>query len=259
MLQGLGLGGVLALVGVWARLVHGRGLPHLGVGACAGVLAALGFRFAAAPAALGILGLVVLGGVLGAGLALVDGRARRAPVAGGGLALRGDVAVLALLLALAALARPAMSVALPFGPLGGWPGPAGSITAGLLGAGGAALLGMGVLAVRGRAARWALAGALLGATVGFASGTGLADGMALTGVAGVPDTAGLALRAFAVGLAARRGWVDGVVAGLVLGVGESLLAVIVPVAGAGMAVPILAVAAGLLVHVQPWPQGGEAA
>jgi hypothetical protein len=162
-----------------------------------------------------------------------------------------------LLRSAAALARPALAVPLPFGPLGGWPGPVASVAAALLGVGGAYLLGAAGLLLRGRTARWALAGALLGLVTVLASGVGSGQGVGMGGIVGVPDTAGLALRAFAVGLAARRGVLDGVAAALGLGVLEPLLGVLVPVPGIGTAVVAVAVAAGLLLHVHAWSGGGR--
>lgn len=54
--------------------MRGTALPHLALGASAGVLALIGFRSAAAPAAVRILLVVALGGALGAALHLSDRR-----------------------------------------------------------------------------------------------------------------------------------------------------------------------------------------
>lgn len=245
-LEGAALGGVLALAGAWSRLIRGRALPHLGVGALAGVLALGALRWAGAPVLIVLVGVALLGAVLATAAALLDARARvKAP-----RSLLADVSVLAMLLVLGAVLRPAVAVPLPFGPLGGQPGALSAVGACLLGVGGALLLGSAAVAGLAPWARWAVAGAVLGVTVTLATGALSPTSLAFGGFVGLPDTAGLALRAVAVGLAARRGAPDAIAAGIVLGVGERVLAMLVPLGGAALLPAATALAIGLAVHVR---------
>jgi hypothetical protein len=257
LLPGVALGGVLAVAGAWSRLARGAELPHLGVGALAGALALVAARLAAPPTSprpVTVLVVAVAGAGLAALLALLDRRVRAVAGSGsgrpGGPPLVADVAVLAAVVGAVALVRPAIAVPLPFGPLGGQPGAPAAIAAALLGVGGAVLLGTAAVRRIRPVLRWAVAGALLGLVVVPAAGTLTPAALAFGGIIGLPDTAGLALRAAAVGLAARRDAADAVAAGFGLGLAESALAALIPLGGAALVPTVVALAVGLVIHVR---------
>jgi hypothetical protein len=253
LLPGAALGGVLAVAGAWSRLARGPALPHLGIGALAGLLALVTLRLAALPAPLVLLAAVAVGGAAGGALGLLDERVRRLGERAPGIAARpaaADLAVLAAVLAGAALLRPPTAIPLPFGPLGGRPGTTAAAAALVLGSAGAAALGWRRFGTLPPVARWAGAGALLGVVVALAAGALSANPLAIGGIVGLPDTAGLALRALAVGLAARRDALDAAAAGVALGVAEMVLAALVPLGGLALLPAVAAVAVGLVVHVR---------
>jgi hypothetical protein len=246
LLHGLALGGVLAVTGAWSRLARLGAAPHLGVGAVAGVVAVAGLRLAVWSPWAALVICVLLGGLLGAGLSLLHARATTAGTARGYPYLP-DLAVLAGLIAMSVALRPPTAIALPFGPLGGQPGTGAALLA-------AATGGLGAFAIAsrrvpaGRTARWAAAGAAVAVPTVLAAGALSAGPMLLSGIIGVPDTAGLALRATAVAFAARRGVWETVVAGLLLGVGEMVLTTLQPGSGLGWLPAVLALAFGAVLH-----------
>jgi hypothetical protein len=246
LLPGAALGGVLALLGALSRLARGTALPHLGAGALAGVLALTAFRMATAPRGVLLLVTALAGGALALVAQALDRRVRRAAQH----RLLADLAVLAALLATAALLRPVTAVPLPFGPLGGQAVGVAAVLAAVVGCGGALLLALPRVAGLAPGLRWAVAGALAGVTVPLAAGALSADALAFGGITGLPDTAGLALRAAAVGLATRRDMTDAVAAGLVLGIAETGLARLLPVGGAAFVPVVAALVVGLVVHAR---------
>jgi hypothetical protein len=245
LLHGLGLGGVLAVAGTWSRLARLDAAPHLGVGASAGVIAVAALRLAAWPAWAVLPLCVLLGAMLGGAMSVVHGRASVRGRATG-FAFLPDLAVLAALLAIATLLRPATAIALPFGPLGGQPGVVAAVLAAVIGAGCAFALASRRLPGR-RSTRWALAGAGIAIPTVLASGALSAGPLLLSGIVGSPDTVGLALRAAAVALAARRGVWAAVVAGLVLGAAELTLLTLRPGTGLGWLPAVVVLGAGVTV------------
>jgi hypothetical protein len=241
LLHGLGVGGVLAVAGTWSRLARLDAAPHLGLGSVAGVVAVGALRLAAWSPWVVLPLCILLGALLGAAMSVLHDRAAVRGRATG-FAFLPDLVVLAALLAIAALLRPGTAIALPFGPLGGQPGAVAAVLAAVAGAGCALVIASRRMP-KGRSTRWALAGAALAVPTVLASGALSAGPLLLSGIVGTPDTVGLALRATAVALAARRGVWAAVVTGLLLGVGELALITLRPGTGLGW-VPAVAVLAG---------------
>lgn len=234
LLDGLALGGVLAVGAAWSRSARSGALPHAGVGAAA----AVGIAAAARASTLGRFGALaaalVAGAAAGAVAAALDAVAtERLPR---GMALLPDLVVLAALVAVADMLRPFASIAAPGPPLMGGGVPAAWMAAGL------GLLAAAVVA-SGRARHVlpvlaAGAGAVAAALAGGAFDQSAPGLVALGGA----DPAGLALRTWAAALAARGSVEEAAMAGLALGVAEGLLRVADPTGSAGA---VLAVAAGL--------------
>jgi hypothetical protein len=161
--------------------------------------------------------------VLGLAGQLVDQRARAETGPLWPPRLLPDVAVLGLAVAVAAVLRPALSVDLPVGPLGGLPGLGEAIVALVIGVGGALLVDSPALARRGDAVVWAAVGALVALTVVIGSGALTLRAQAIAPVFAVADVLGIGLRAAAVGVAARSGLPWGIAAAVSLGLVEGLL------------------------------------
>lgn len=231
VVEGLGLGGVLAVAAAWSRATREGLLPHLGIGGLAAVAIALGARLpGSAPAVL--VGVMVAGaGLARLGLVL-DQRAgadRQAPP------LLSDVALLGAAVALVGVLAPA-GVAAAGWPLGGTPGPAGGLGALAVGAMGAVLLARaGVVPLL---PRWSLAGASLAGSALLAAGF-LTPGGATPALAA--DPTGLALRAAAAGLAGRGSPREAAIAGFGIGLAEALVRAADP-SGATALLPALGVA-----------------
>jgi hypothetical protein len=255
VLPGVALGGVLALAGAWSRLARGAAIPHLGVGAVAGLAAILAARLVQAPLPVIALAAGLTGAVAGAAAGLLDRAVVRAATAPGAArhpvpGLLRDLAVLSALLALAGLLRPVTAVPLPFGPLGGRPGTVAAIAALVVGITGTILLGGAAVRALPVLARWAVAGGLVGLAAALAAGALSPAAGAFGGIVGLPDLPGLALRAAAVGLAARRGPTEAIAAGLALGVAEHVALTLAPLSGTAL-LPVTAVlVVGLGVHVR---------
>ncbi|HWH31807.1 MAG TPA: hypothetical protein VNU01_03965, partial [Egibacteraceae bacterium] len=156
------LGGVLAVAGSWSRGIRPGAIPHLSVGAVAGVGSGVALQFAQAPALLTWMAAAAAGALCGAALHQA-GHApprpdREVPVG-------GDLVTLAGLLGVAALLAPPGPGAGTRTLLGGqWPAVDGSsLLASLavlaLGAGLAAALALAPAAVLPLRARSVLAGA----------------------------------------------------------------------------------------------------
>jgi hypothetical protein len=219
--SGLALAGVIAVGGMAAGRFS-RGVPHIGIGglgAAAAVVAARLPNLQGPPKLL----VVAVAGALAGGLGfLVDRRAREIDAAVWPPPLLAELAVLGLALGLVGLLRPSSAIELPLGPLGGLTSTWGALAACAVG------LVFALLTVAGPIGRRALAGwalAAAGAAIAVALGAGsvVVRGEVVVPAFGVPDVAGLALRAAAVGVVARRGVWPGIGAALALGIGESLL------------------------------------
>lgn len=272
VVQGLALGGVLAVGAAWSRAARAGPLPHLGVGALAGVAVALGARLVAAPAPVSFLLVVAAGGYLGRLALLLDQRVAGAPHSSTAL---GDAAVLAAAVAVVGMLVPLSAAPLgvpPFGagalatgaaPLGATAGPAGAVGALLVGGGVAVALCSSRLGRRvpdwvTPAHRWSLAGAGLAGSAVLGGGALAATEPALNAaVLTAADPVGLALRVAAAGLAGRGSTTEAAAAGLGLGLTESLVRVVDPT-GATILLPTIGVA--LLSVVVGWrPDAGTPA
>jgi hypothetical protein len=226
--SGLALGGVLAVAAAWSRAAQRGALPHLGVGAVAGVAIMFANRASALPALVVIALVGVAGLVLGDLAARLDAWVRDATRWPGRPTppLLADAAVLGAFLALTFALRPPLAVPFPFGPLGGRASLAPAVLALALGVAAAALVAWGRLPAttgtwRAAAAATAMAAALAGGAVGSAAvGLGALPTMA--------DSAGLAFRAAAAALLGRAGPLHAGLAGLALGFGEGLLWLVSP-------------------------------
>ena len=245
---GVALTGVLLVAGVAAAAV-GRGLPHLGLGALAPAAAVAATRAASLGRIGAILVALVAGAVLGAGAWALDRRAQTAPA--GGLALLGDAAVLGLALAFAVIARPAVFIELPLGPLGGVPTTVQGVLAGVLGAAGATAVAFLRRSDR-KLAVWIIAASAGAVAVLLGSGALSLLAAAATPVFTIADCVGIAVRAAGVGLMARFGWVWVTVAAVVLGMGEAAARAtgleVLPVVPA-----VLVLGAGLVVVMRSRP------
>jgi hypothetical protein len=220
--SGLALAGALAVAGIGAgRFV--RATPAFGLPALGAAGAVLAGRLGALPTAPALVLVTVTGAVAGVlGFAL-DRRVRTLDAPVWPPALLPEVAVLALGLGLAAVARPLTAIELPLGPLGGLASTSGAVVA--CGVGIVLAFGVGALPVgdRRRVLGWAASAAATAVVVAVGSGAVAVRGEALVPAFGIPDVAGLALRAAAVGVLARHRAAYAVAAALVLGVGESIL------------------------------------
>ena len=219
--SGLALAGVLAVGGVAAGRL-GTQMPHLGAAAVGAGVAVVAGRLTTLPWPLALALVALVGGAAGGCAGLVDRRARSVDAPVWPPPLLPDVAVLALGVAIATLARPAAAIELPLGPLGGLASSTGAIAAAVVGIGSALLVGA-VPAHRRRLPVWVLAVALTAVTMAVGGGSLALRGEALVPAFGIPDVVGVAVRAVAVGVIARKGMAAAVAAALVLGVGESLL------------------------------------
>lgn len=256
VVQGLALGGVLAVGAAWSRTARGGPLPHLGLGALAGVAVALGARLAAAPAPLGLLLVIVAGGFLGRLALALDQRVAGGPHESVGLA---DVAVLGAAVVIVGVLVPLGAAPLgvpPFGagalatgaaPLGATAGPAGAVAALLLGGGAAIVLCSSRVDRRvpggfPPARRWSLAGAGLAGSAVLGGGVLATTEPAVNAaVLGVADPVGLALRVAAAALAGRGNATEAAGAGLGLGLTEALVRVADPT-GATVLLPTIGLA-----------------
>jgi hypothetical protein len=245
LVSGLALGGVLAVAAAWSRAVRRSAIPHLGVGAVAGVGIMLANRLSGT-AVLGVAVAVLLAGAAAGGLAgLADRSGRLAersdrwtegrPVP----PLLVDMAVLGGLVALTAALRPPLAIPVPFGPLGGRPATAAGLAALAVGAGGVWLVAR---ARREGLLVWWLAGAVTAVAAALAGGALGPAGTALVALPTVVDAVGLAFRAAAAALLGRNNPLHAGLAGLVLGVAEGLLWLVTP-AGLGAALPAVVAAA----------------
>lgn len=256
VVQGLALGGVLAVGGGWSRAARTGPLPHLGLGALAGVAVALGARLTGAPAPLAFLLVAVAGGFLGRLALLVDQRVQAGP---GGSAALGDVAVLGAAVGLVGVLVPLSAAPLgvpPFGagalatgaaPLGATAGPGGALAALLVGGGVAVALHSSrierlVPGGLSPARRWSMAGAGLAGSAVLGGGVLAATEPAVNAaVLGAADPVGLALRIAAAALAGRGNAAEAAGAGLGLGLTEALVRVVDPT-GATILLPTIALA-----------------
>lgn len=256
LVPGLALGGVLAVAAAWSSLARPGPLPHLGVGALAGVAVTLGARLDAAPAAVAFVLVAAVGGGLAWLAHALDHRLRvgvAAPVA------LTDVAVLAGAVALVGVLAPlnvGPSASGVSGPLGGVPGTVGGLAAFAIGGGAAVVLVSPAMAARvggaGRSAqRWGAAGAALAASAVLAGGALTApDVGGEVAVLVAADPVGLALRTVAAALAGRGQPAEAAVAGLGLGFGEVLLRVVDPT-GATAVLPAVSVAVLAIAGARP--------
>lgn len=269
IVQGLALGGVLAVGAAWSRTVRTGPLPHLGVGALAGLAVALAARMTAVPAVLGFLLVVAAGGFLGRLALLLDQRMRWDR--GGPVAL-GDVAVLAAAVAAVGVLVPLDAAPLgvpPFGagalatgapPLGGTTGLAGALGALAIGGGAAVALTSSRVERRlpgglSRTRRWSVAGAALAAGAVLGGGVLAAtDAAANTAVLSAADPVGLALRVAAGALAGRGNAAEAAGAGFGLGLTEALVRVLDPTGGT---ILLPAIGLALLGVVLGWRPGHD--
>lgn len=251
--HGLALGGVLAIAGAWSLRSGGGALPHLGVGAVAGVAVALGGRLATVPSWVTVLLVLLAGAVCGRLAWSLDTRVR---AVAGRPAVAADVAVLGAAVATVGLlvpvgAAPAVypplsAAVLPSGVpvLGGWPGLPAGLAALVLGGAAVWLLASWAPTATGErpgARRWAAAGAALAGAAVLGGGALVAGDAAARGaVLAAADPVGLAIRASAAALAGRGSTWRAAAAGLALGVAETLARVLDPT-GAIVMLPAVAV------------------
>ena len=243
--SGLALAGVLAVGGV-AAARFGRGMPHLGVAAVGAGVAVLAGRLTTLPWPLTMLLVTVAGAAAGTAAYLVDRRSREVEAPVWPPVLLPDVAVLALGVAVATLARPSGAIELPLGPLGGLASTSGAVAAGVAGVVSAFVIAALPLRRR-RMLVWSVAVGLTAATMALGAGSVAVRGEALVPAFGVPDIVGLSLRAAAVAVVGRRGAPAAVAAALVLGMGESLLRTQWSVGDAAVAPTLALLAYGLWV------------
>lgn len=260
--HGLALGGVLAIAGAWS-LRAGGALPHLGVGAVAGVAVALGGRLALVPLWAAVVLVLLAGAACGRLAWSLDARVRSVA---GRPAVTADVAVLGAAVATVGLlvpvgAAPAVyppltAAVLPSGVpvLGGWPGLPGGVAALALGGAAVWLLASSWASTatgeRLGARRWAAAGAALAGAVVLGGGALVAgDAGARGAVLAAADPVGLAIRASAAALAGRGSTWRAAAAGLALGVAETLARVLDPT---GAVVMLPAVAVVLMSVILAW-------
>ena len=245
---GLALAGLLAVAGIAAGR-FGRGVPHLGVGAVGVAVAAAAGRMTSLPTAAMAVVLLVGGAALGVAAAVVDERAARTTRPLWPPALLPDVAVLALALGIGALLRPALTVDLPVGPLGGYPPMTEAVVAVILGLTAAGAVAHPAVRERPVWLTWAIVGATTAVIAVLGSGALALRAQTIAPVFAVVDVVGLGLRAAAVGVVARYGAAWGVATALLLGVGEGLL-LQAPVAHLALLPASLLLAVGLWVAVR---------
>ena len=218
--SGFALAGVLAVAGTGAGRLSRR-MPHIGVGAVGAAAAVIAARLTTAPAPVRLLAVVAAGAVAGCLACLLERRVREVDAPVWPPALLAEVAVLGLALGIAGLARPATALDLPLGPLGGLSTMMGSTIAGIAGIT-FALIATAAGIVRREMLLWAVVAGGTAAALAFGAGAVALQSEAIVATFGIPDVAGLALRAAAVGVFARRGLWPGILAALVLGVAESV-------------------------------------
>ncbi len=246
VVPGLALGGVLAVTAVVAATAGHGGAPHLGVGALPGVAALAAGRTLTISPVVATVAAVVVTAVVALAAQRLDVRVRtaRSPLATP--PWLADVAVLGLLVGVGSLLRPALAVDLPVGPLGGAPSTGAGATGAVLGLAGAFALRARRLRALPASAWWALAGTVIAVAAVPAAGVLGGASQGLAAAFAVADPAGLALRAAAVAVVARRdplaacGW------GLGVGLAETLVRTVSPLSGAALLPAIAAAAAGLL-------------
>jgi hypothetical protein len=219
---GLALAGLLAVAGI-AAARFGGSLPHVGIGAVGVAVAASAGRLATAPTAVLAVVLIAGGAALGLAACAVDERARRPARPLWPPPLLPDVAVLGLAVGAGAILRPALTVDLPAGPLGGFPPLTEGVVGLIVGLAGAAVIAHRGVRQRPAPLTWAVVGAVTAVVAVLGSGALALRAQAIAPVFAVVDIAGLGLRAAAVGVVARYGAVWGVAAAVLLGVGEALL------------------------------------
>lgn len=264
--QGLALGAVLAVAAAWSRSVRPGPLPHVGVGALAGVAVAMGARLSALPAAAVVLAVVVAGGVLGRLALWLDSRTpQESPAA------LADAAVLAAAIACVGLLAPLDRApfgspplgggALPTGaqPLGGVPGALSGVAAVALGATAAVALvtpRVGRVLPGGLTAqrRWLIAGAALCGSAALAGGVvSSPDPDAAAMILAGADPVGMAVRSTAAALAGRGRATEAAAAGLGLGLAEALVRLLDPT---GATVLLPAIGVGILAVLSGWRPDG---
>jgi hypothetical protein len=234
LVPGLGLGGVLAASAAWSRAARSGPVPHLAVGAVAGLGLVVAQRLQARPPVLVLLLVAAAAAVVVTIMLAVERAVTERAGRSGPLPALADLVVLGLVLALTSQLTPALAAPLPFGPLGGIPSTTGGLLGGLLGGAVAVMVASRRPPAPIRPVLALLAGAGVAAAAVLAGGA-VAPAQPMFGtLVGLPDTAGLALRAAAAALAGRRGPADAAAAGLALGLVEALLRVVDPVGGTAL-------------------------
>jgi hypothetical protein len=220
--SGLALTGVLAVAGV-AAARFGRTLPHLGFAALGAGAAVIAGRLATIPRVLTILALLAAAAAAGAVGWWIDRRAAATTTHVWPPALMGDVAVLVVGIGIAGLLRLPAAVELPLGVLGGVTSTVAAVVALVIGVGSAVALGLGLLDSLPEVVRWVVVTVVLAVAVAVGAGMLQVSGTPALPAFGIPDVAGIAVRAVAVGVVARRGVWWGIGAAAVLGLGEAAL------------------------------------
>lgn len=219
--SGLALAGVLAVAGAGAGRVS-RPVPHLGIGGLGAAMAVLAARLPLLVSPFRLFVVAVVAAAVGCAGGLLDRRARAVEAPVWPPALLAEVAVLGLALGLAGLLRPASAIDLPLGPLGGLSSMAAAVAACITGIVLAVVVGARPVARR-ELMVWAVAVAGTAVAVTLGAGGVAINGGVFVPAFGVPDVAGIALRAAAVGAVARLGTWRGIAAALALGLVESAL------------------------------------
>lgn len=220
--SGLALAGVLVIAGMAAARL-GREFPHLGAGAVGAGAAVVAGRLIASHAVVRLAVVLLVAAAAGAAAWWVDRRIATSKSHWWPPTLLAEVGVVALAIGLASLLRLPTAVELPLGVLGGITGHLAAAIAAVVGLAAALAVGTRVLANTPPVLPWVVCAA--GTAVAVAVGSGM---LPLAGVPalpafGIPDVVGIAVRAVAVGVVARRGLWWGVAAAVVLGFGESAL------------------------------------
>ena len=220
--SGLALTGVLAVAGV-AAARFGRAMPHIGAAAIGVAAAVVAGRLSTTPRVLTILGLVAVAAGAGGAAWWVDRRAAMTTTHVWPPELLPDVAVVILAIGVAGLFRLPSAVELPLGVLGGVTSRPAAGLAAVIGLGAAIALGLGVLKDLHDAVEWAATTLAIAVVVAIGSGMLPLGNTPALPAFGIPDVAGLALRAVAVGVVARRGVWWGIGAAVALGLGETVV------------------------------------
>jgi hypothetical protein len=223
MVTGLALAGVLAIAGTAASLL-GRRLPHLGAAAVGVGASAIAGRLALRPLPVVLGAVVVTAAVAGALAWLIEQRiAATATSDGWPPPLLAEVTLLALGVAVMALVRNPTAVELPLGVLGGLTSGPAAVSAMAVGLVATVALFLVRAKTRPPLVTWIAASVAIATTAALGSGMLALGSQPAVPAFGVPDVTGIALRAVAVAVIGRLGWVWLIVAALVLGVGEAVL------------------------------------